>query len=724
MLVSFDMAHLMGDKNPSVQRRGLKQAEKWTSRVWLGVVLALVVVALLAVSPFKHLVESVRGAAMISQVPNFDDWSDPGGSEVRQVMSGYKQTVHAPDFSGGVAWLNVQHPLSIKDLHGKVVLVDFWTYCCINCMHVIPTLRKLEEKYDNDLAVIGVHSAKFQNEKESQNIREAILRYEIHHPVVNDANFAIWRAYGVNAWPTLVLIDPDGYIVGKVPGEGSFEVLDQAIGFLVNRFKAENKIVEKPLPLALEKDKQPPSVLSFPGKILADEKSNRLFISDSNHNRILVATLDGNVLDIAGSGAEGRVDGSFAQAQFHHPQGMAFDAAAQILWIADTENHSIRKLDLAKRTVETAAGTGHQASWGEAGGPATSTALNSPWDLALVDGKIYIANAGSHQLWVFDPQKKTAEPFAGSGMENIVDAGLSFAALAQPSGLTTDGKRLFFADSEASAVRYADLGRPNQVHTLIGEGLFEFGDIDGLYPAARLQHPLGVAYYNGKVYVADTYNHKIRVVDPEKRSISTLLGNGKPGVGTESHPQFYEPGGLSFAGNKLYIADTDNHAIRVADLKTKQVTTLQLYGFDELASGGTASSSEDSPFTVRARLAVQSVKAGADSKLIVDLKFPEGFHLNPIAPLSYQVKKIQGDSVMFTGGAEKASLKNASLPLTIPFKSPARDGKTTLELAMTVYYCREDNQGLCYIKSLNLTQPLDIAASSSETIVPIKVDLK
>lgn len=718
------MTNLNWEETQNANHRGLKRAVKWSSRVWLYAVLAFAVVVFLSVPPFMRFVDSVRGAVMMSQVPSFDDWSDGGGSEVKQVMAGYKQTVHAPDFSGGVAWLNVQHPLSIKDLRGKVVLVDFWTYCCINCMHVIPTLKKLEEKYDNDLAVIGVHSAKFQNEKESQNIREAILRYEVHHPVVNDANFAIWRAYGVNAWPTLVLIDPDGYIVGKIPGEGNFELLDQAIGFLVNRFKEENKIVEKPLPLALEKDKQPPSVLSFPGKVLADEKSDRLFISDSNHNRILIATLDGKVLDIAGSGAEGNADGDFARAQFHHPQGMAFDAAAKLLWVADTENHSIRKLDLAKRTVEIAAGTGRQASWGQTGGPATSTSLNSPWDLALVDGELYIANAGSHQLWVFDSKKKTVEPFAGSGMENIVDAGLSFAALAQPSGLTTDGKRLFFADSEASAVRYADLGRPNQVHTLIGEGLFEFGDIDGSYPEARLQHPLGVAYHDGKVFVADTYNHKIRSIDPDRKIINSFLGNGKPGVGSESHPQFYEPGGLSFAGNKLYIADTDNHAIRVADLKTKQVTTLQLYGFDELAAAGQPSSGEDSPFTVRANLASQTVKAGADSKLIVDLKLPEGFHLNPIAPLSYQVKKINGDGVTFAGGAEKASLKNPSLPITIPFKSPAYDGQTTLKLTMTVYYCRTDNQGLCYIKSLDLTQPLDVAASSNETTVPIKVELK
>ncbi len=713
------------DELHSSARPTLATARRWSARLWTVSIAALILALLFALSPFRDFVESLRGAALMHGMPHLAATEESLGAEGQETMSGYKQTVRAPDFTGAVGWLNVAHPLTMKELRGKVVLLDFWTYCCINCMHIIPDLKRLEHQYGNALAVIGVHSAKFQNEKDTHNIREAILRYDVEHPVVNDAKFSIWRSYGVQAWPTLVLIDPDGYVVGEVSGEGNYAVLDRAIGQLVEKYRAAGKLNLTPLPLALEKYKQPPSVLSFPGKILADSKSQRLFISDSDHNRIVITDLAGKVLDIASSGAEGKSDGDFAHASFHHPQGMALDPSGNVLWVADTENHLIRKLDLKARTVETVAGTGVEASFGAEGGPALSTALNSPWDLTEVDGKIYIAMAGCHQLWVHDPAKKTVEPFAGSGMENIADGPLRFASLAQPSGITNDGRHLFFADSEASAVRYADLGKPHQVHTIIGEGLFEFGDKDGAYPDARLQHPLGVLYHDGKLFVADTYNHKIKIVDPEKKTVETFLGVGKPGLGTETHPQFYEPGGLAIAGGKLFIADTDNNDVRVADLKTKRVTTLQLTGMDQFTSAmDTAADDSGSPFLLRQSFSPRSVKPGVAAELLVDLKLPEGYHLNPLAPLSYHVKKIDGDGVAFANGSQRTLIKGAKLPITIPFKSLARDGHSTVELAMTVYYCRTDNQGLCYIKSLDLMQPIDVAASSSETSVPIKVELK
>jgi sugar lactone lactonase YvrE len=450
-------------------------------------------------------------------------------------------------------------------------------------MHVIPQLRKLERKFDKELVVIGVHSAKFASEKETDNIRQAILRYGIKHPVVNDDRFAIWTAYGVHAWPTIVVIDPLGRIVASLAGEFSYEQMERFIGGLVSRFDARG-LIQHSL-LHFEEEKLPDLPLSFPGKMIADDKSQRLFISDTNHNRIVVASLDRDAQIIIGSGKAGFRDGDLHTAEFNHPQGLALHGDS--LFVADTENHAIRRVDLKARRVETAAGTGQQATGLHSGGPARTTPLNSPWDLVFHDGKLYIAMAGFHQLWVMDVAAKEIHPHAGSGREGILDGVLSSAMLAQPSGITTDGHRLYFADSETSSIRIADFERGGRVSTIVGTGLFDFGDRDGSGAAVRLQHPLGVAYHDGILYVADTYNNKIKQVIPATQTAVTFLGSGRAGLrdGAGEKAQFYEPGGLCAAGGKLYIADTNNHAVRVADLETKQVTTLHIKGLPQAASG-------------------------------------------------------------------------------------------------------------------------------------------
>ncbi|HYX42412.1 MAG TPA: thioredoxin-like domain-containing protein, partial [Pyrinomonadaceae bacterium] len=265
----------------------------------------------------------------------------------------YRGRVRAPELEGGRGWLNTDKPLTIAGLRGKVVLLDFWTYGCINCIHIIPDLKRLEAKYPNELVVIGVHSAKFANEKETDNIRRIILRYELEHPVVNDADFAIWQAYAVRAWPTRYLIDPAGYVIGRVEGEGGYEQLDKLIGDTITEFRQRGQLNEQPLKLALERAQVGDLPLAFPGKVLADAKSDRLFIADSNHNRIVVAKLDGTLIDTIGTGARGAQDGAFDKATFFRPQGLALDGDA--LYVADTENHLLRRVDLKTRTVETIA---------------------------------------------------------------------------------------------------------------------------------------------------------------------------------------------------------------------------------------------------------------------------------------------------------------------------------------------------------------------------------
>lgn len=605
-----------------------------------------------------------------------------------------REPIHAPELDGGIAWLNTDHPITLASLRGKIVLLDFWTYCCINCMHVIPDLKKLEAKYPNQLVVIGVHSAKFSNEGESDNIRQAILRYEIEHPVVNDRDFQIWRRYGPRSWPTLVLIDPQGYVLGGISGEGHYDKLDHIISQLIIDHRARGTLNEEPLKLTLEKSRFAARVLSFPGKVLADPQHDRLFIADSNHNRIVISTKEGRVLDVAGAGERGAADGSFADATFNHPQGMTLDG--DLLYVADTENHLLRRLDLRARTVTTIAGTGVQALGRYERGPARQVALSSPWDLTLEKGILYIAMAGPHQIWAMNLEHNEVGPYAGSSREDRIDGPLMEAALAQPSGITSDGTNLYVADSEISSIRSVSLNPRGHVSTVVGVALFEFGDVDGQGEMVRLQHPLGVEYHNGILYVADTYNHKIKAIGPQLQTSVTLLGTGKPGLRDGERPQFYEPAGLSIADGKMYIADTNNHAIRIADLRTKQVSTLQLTGLTESPEGTVA---DIWPNLEEVHVQEHLVRSG-QSRLTLDVEIPAPYKLNPGSPLEYRID-VQGAAQR---PSKRTTVKDGKFPLQIPLALTER--QTEIRASVSFVYCRDGEEGVCIIKSVRWTIPV------------------
>ena len=615
--------------------------------------------------------------------------------------------IRAPELTGHRGWLNTDKPLSLAGLKGKVVLLDFWTYGCINCIHIIPDLKRLEKKYPNELVVIGVHSAKFENEKDTENIRRIVLRYEIEHPIVNDADFNIWRAYAVNAWPTRYLIDPAGYIIGRLSGEGSYDVLDQTIGDTIAEFRKRGELNEAPLKLVLEKAKIGDLPLAFPGKVLADPKNDRLFIADSNHNRIVIAKSDGSLLEVIGTGAIGAGDGSFDRASFFRPQGMALEGDQ--LYVADTENHLIRAVDLKTKTVKTIAGTGQQShEYGEHG-PARQIALNSPWDLQLVGRTLYIAMAGPHQIWKLDLDKQEVATFAGSGREARIDGPRDEAGFAQPSALESDGKTLFVSDAESNIIRAIDLTN-GEVKTLAGGDLFDFGDRDGRGNDVRLQHPLGLARWNGKLLIADTYNHKIKVLDPTARSVTSFAGTGKPGQADGAAPSFYEPGGLAVAADKLYVADTNNHAIRVVDLRTKQTKTLPIKGLQPPQSAQTEMA-ETAPNQEEIKLASQKLRIG-DVSILVNVQLPAGYHLNPMAPHRYRIS-IEGGALLSIDSQNAVrTLKNATLPIRVPALATAQ-GRTDVVASFTFVYCREDNTGVCRIKTLQWRLPVEITAEAN-----------
>jgi DNA-binding beta-propeller fold protein YncE len=648
------------------------------------------------------------------------------------VANPFPNRASVPDdvFDGGHGWLNVSGPIELKDLRGKIVLLDFWTYCCINCMHILPDLKFLEHKYQRELVVIGVHSAKFVNERDSENIRRAIVRYDIEHAVLNDSEMAVWNRTGVKGWPTLAIIDPDGKFVKAFSGEGHRAAVDADIAKLVAYHESNGTLDRAPLALGLERHKVPATPLKFPGKILADEASGRLFIADSNHNRIVVATLAGKLIAVAGSGAVGEKNGPFATATFHHPQGIAL--LGEKLYVADTENHLIRVLDLRHKKVSTLAGTGKQAPGRVLAGPLRETPLNSPWDLALVDRVLYVAMAGAHQIWAHALGSESIRVVAGTGREDVQNGPREEAAFAQPSGLATDGRYLYVADSEGSAIRRLALDGTGPVSTVAGTAgleaggsLFAFGDSEGKGASARFQHPLGLAYGSGRLYVADSYNHKIKIVDTESGESTTLLGTGQRGDSLKP-AQLAEPGGLSFAAGRLYIADTNNHSIKVADGMGRNVQMLEIEGL----APPSPSAHEQSPdeFTAKGKTSksLPAVHVAAGDALRLDFSFdlPSGYKLNKDAPITCRLRAPQKSDLLSDEQLKKrhrATLEGDQAKVTIP--AAMKSGQAVLEVALSFTYCRDGVGGLCKLGSGRWTVPIDVSASGGEPSVRLTAEV-
>jgi thiol-disulfide isomerase/thioredoxin/sugar lactone lactonase YvrE len=656
--------------------------------------------------------EESEAASSETQDSEADPDSDPAVDSTEEsqketaASQSYAGKVAAPEFPLGVDWLNTAGPLSLADLRGKVVLLDFWTYGCINCIHIIPDLAKLEEKYADELVVIGVHSAKFENEGDTDNIRNIILRYELEHPVINDNQFQVWSQYGANAWPTLVLIDPDGKVLGYHSGEGIYKLFDDLIGGMVAEFDALGRIDRTPLDFLLEQEGQNNSPLLFPGKVLADGENNRLFIADSNHNRIVISDLEGNVLEVIGDGQARLRDGDSQSASFFRPQGLSL-ADENTLYVADTENHAIRRIDLASGQVETVAGTGAQEYNPQPGGPALSTPLNSPWDVLYHDGQLFIAMAGQHQVWAYDPDSETIRLHAGSGREELLDGKLVEGGLNQPSGLATDGQILYIADSEASAIRTADINPDGQLETIVGTGLFDFGDVDGRGDDVRLQHPLGVVVRDGLLYVADTYNSKIKIVDPDNKSSETYLGGTESGWRDGTEALLDEPGGLSFGGDNLYIADTNNHVIRVADLATGEVSTLVLVDMGGLLTRQPPGTDYNGRL---ATLEPQSVTAG-EGTIRLEVSIPEGYKVNDLAPFSMEWIS-SGPAVTVEADEANQTIVEPAFPLSL--SADFSPGEAELTGDLVIYYCEAESESLCLIERVRVTAPVIVTDSAGD----------
>ncbi|MBB76936.1 MAG: hypothetical protein CMJ75_20720 [Planctomycetaceae bacterium] len=695
----------------------------------------------------------------------------------------FPERLPAPDFPKDAEWLNTNGPLRLRDLRGKFVLLDFWTYCCINCMHILPELKKLEHAYPNELVVIGVHAAKFETEKNAKNIEEAILRYEIEHPVVNDPNHLIWNSFGARSWPTIAVIDPEGAFIGRSGGEFVFEQLDGFFKRALPYYKKHGLLDPSPVRFELAALHQQNTPLRFPGKVLADEAGQRLFITDSNHNRLVITDLSGKLLDIIGTGSMGRKDGGYQEASFDHPQGVALHG--EVLYVADTENHLLRKIDLKAKQVATIAGVGSQARGPWPGidqlapgqgaperyvGKPETTPINSPWALWVHEDALYIAMAGPHQIWKMTLDESELGPFAGNGREDIVD-GLHLperpydterpivvdgrpvarpvSSFAQPSGLVSDGQALYIADSEGSSIRAMPFDLKQEVRTLVGTPklpygrLFKFGDRDGSgllrfadtpedaqnplgglteepeLDGPLLQHPLGVTYHEGVIYLTDTYNNKIKSLDTKSATLKTIAGTGEPGL-ADTPAQFDEPAGITYAAGKLYIADTNNHAIRVLELANGKVTTLQIDGLQAPTTNTTAKAPD---FSAAKQVAVASTSLKPkDGKITlqVDLQLPEGWKINEQAPLIYYLKAAAdaGPVDRSALGKQQVEKPAASFTVTLPVTA---SGDEQVSLSMNYFYCQTGGEGLCRVGSVVFTVPLQISDSGSEAAAKLSL---
>ncbi|XP_004265867.1 NHL repeat-containing protein 2 [Orcinus orca] len=680
-----------------------------------------------------------------------------------QKVDGWEQDLSVPEFPEGLEWLNTEESISVyKDLCGKVVVLDFFTYCCINCIHLLPDLHALEHTYsDKDgLLIVGVHSAKFPNEKVLDNVKSAILRYNITHPVVNDADASLWQELEVSCWPTLIILGPRGNMLFSLIGEGHREKLFLYTSIALKYYKDRGQIRDNKIGIKLYKDSLPPSPLLFPGKVTVDHVSNRLVIADTGHHRILVVWRNGQIQYSIGGPNPGRKDGMFSESTFNSPQGVAI--MDNIIYVADTENHLIRKIDLEAEMVSTAAGIGIQGTDKEGGAKGEEQPISSPWDIVFGrsgsevqrDDILWIAMAGTHQIWAFlldcgrlpkknELKKGTCLRFAGSGNEeNRNNSYPHKAGFAQPSGLSLASEDpwscLFVADSESSTVRTISLKDGAVKHLVGGErdpmNLFAFGDVDGVGINAKLQHPLGVTWDKKRnlVYVADSYNHKIKVVDPKTKNCTTLAGTGDASnvIGSNfTDSTFNEPGGLCIGenGQLLYVADTNNHQIKVMDLETKTVSVLPVFRSESAMVDGPfpAEKQKTLPRLPKSapdiRLSPVAASPGQTLQFKLRLDLPSGTKLTEGAPSCWFLS-AEGNEWLLQGQIPSGEIESISSQPTISLQIPGDclSLEAVLSISVFLYYCSADSSA-CMMKGILFSQPLQITDTQQDYIPPVEL---
>ena len=581
----------------------------------------------------------------------------------------------APDLDRVGTWLGTDRPLLFRGaLQGRVVLLDFWTSGCVNCLHALPVYRALEERFRGQpFQVVGIHSGKFDAEKEVSAVAEAMARNGIDHPVGTDSDHVVWDQYAIRGWPTAVLVDARGYAVAWFRGEPELGKLTAWVQAALDDGRARGVLAAGPA----EFQRPGPGEtgpLAFPGKVLA-LSGGGLAVADSGHHRLLLLDAAGKLVRAVGSGLEGFSDGPADVASFRSPQGLAERDGA--LYVADTGNHAVRSVDLLSGRVETLAGTGRKGEGAiQPAADARTVSLRSPWDLTFLGDTLWIAMAGSHQLWRLDVRSGVLSAGAGSGREGLDDGPLAEATFAQPSGLATDGHVIYVADSEASAIRRVDPAA-GTVRTLAGEGLFDAGLRDGPLARARFQHPQGLALDRGVLWVSDTFNGAVRRISLPDGQVSTVARG------------LAQPGGLTVTAGRLVVADTDHHRLVTPTPGTGAVAPVPLTGVAPPSVRGV-----ERPVLATRALPLQHLEdapvASGGGELVLEVRLPEGHTFTAGAPQRVELT-VDGRAAP----VKLAEAAGGTLRATVAI-SPLRTPSDAV-YSVSLYYCRDGRDSVCLV---------------------------
>jgi len=631
-----------------------------------------------------------------------------------QLLPPVQSRQSAQSLSGATAWLNTDHPLSIEELTGRVVVVDFWTSCCINCLQTVPTLERIEQTFaDQPVQVVGVHSPKFDEEQRVQRLRDAIAALGIHHPVALDGDKTIWKAWKARAWPTVIVLDHRGRVVWSESGEPDFEELRSVVASALDEARIAGELAVGPL-RGLRPEPTHAGPLRYPGKVLPLTDGG-LVVADTGHHRVVFLGPDGEVDHVVGRGRPGKTDGTFRGASFNWPQGLAeIDGR---VYVADTHNHSIRLIDRRSQTVTTIAGTGSlgRAYLPPKAVPAPTFSLRSPWALLPYRGNLIVALAGSHQIGKLDLEAGTIERLAGDGREDRHDGTLADSSFAQPSALATDGREVFVLDSETSSIRAIDIAA-NRVRTVVGQALFDFGDVDGDRDRARLQHPIGLAFGDGALWVADSYNSKVKRVDPATGQTRSVFGSGPGG-------QLDEPAGIAFdhaPGQRgvLVIADTNHHRILRIHPEKGEVEQLTLSGLTQPKGGASRQVTVDAGDPVL-QLGSLDLAPERASQLHFRFRAPRGTKVNADAPARITWVEAQGLTRTPDALRTKGELIRNGFDVTVEPAAGAERGH--LRGVLEVVICDEETARVCV--PVRRTLEADLRITSSVTITTASIPL-